>query len=41
MKKVCNYIFYTLVGVCLGALIYANLEPNKTQPQTPQVVIKK
>jgi hypothetical protein len=41
MNKVCNYIFYTLVGACLGALVYANVEPNKTQQQTPPVVIKK
>jgi hypothetical protein len=41
MKNLCNYIFYTLVGACVGALIYANVDPNKTQPQTPPVVIKK
>lgn len=37
MKKACNYIFYTLIGACLGAMVYASVEPNKTQQQSPPV----
>jgi len=45
MKKTCNYIFYTLLGVCVGALVYASVSPNKTPQHTSTVsessVVKK
>ena len=29
--KLCNLIFYSLVGVCIGGMVYYNLTPEKTQ----------
>jgi hypothetical protein len=38
MKKACNYIFYILVGACLGAMVYANVDPDKTLQQTTSAI---
>jgi hypothetical protein len=35
--KTCNVIFYTLVGGCIGALVYASTLPNKTPQHTSTV----
>jgi hypothetical protein len=35
--KLCNLIFFTLVGVCVGGLIYVNVAPEKTQQHTSTI----
>jgi hypothetical protein len=35
--KVCNLIFYSLVGVCIGGMVYYNLTPEKTPHHTSTV----
>jgi hypothetical protein len=35
--KLCNLIFYTLVGVCIGAMVYANTASEKTPHHTSTV----
>jgi hypothetical protein len=28
--KICNLIFFTLIGVCIGGMVYSNLTPQHT-----------
>ncbi len=28
--KLCNVIFFSLIGVCLAGMVYANIKPEKT-----------
>jgi hypothetical protein len=35
--KVCNLIFYSLVGVCIGGMVYYNLTPERTPQHTSTV----
>jgi cell division septal protein FtsQ len=28
--KLCNLIFFALIGVCVGGMVYANVTPEKT-----------
>ncbi len=35
--KVCNLIFYSLVGVCIGGMVYYNLTPETTSHHTSTV----
>jgi hypothetical protein len=35
--KLCNLIFFTLVGVCVGGMVYANIKPDKTEYNTSTV----
>ena len=35
--KVCNLIFYSLIGVCIGGMVYYNLTPEKTPHHTSTV----
>jgi hypothetical protein len=32
--KICNFIFFTLLGVCVGGLIYGNVSTEKTPQHT-------
>jgi hypothetical protein len=35
--KICNFIFFTLIGVAIGGMIYANVAPDKTPQHTSTV----
>jgi hypothetical protein len=35
--KLCNLIFFTLIGVCVGGMVYANVTPEKTPQHTSTV----
>lgn len=35
--KLCNLIFFSLVGVCVGGMVYYNLTPEKTHYNTSTV----
>ncbi len=35
--KAANFIFYTLVGVCVMGMIYSNSKPDKTPQHTSTV----
>ncbi len=35
--KLCNIIFFSLVGICVGGMVYANLAPEKTPQHTSTV----
>ncbi len=35
--KLCNLIFFSLIGICVGGMVYANLAPEKTQLHTSTV----
>jgi hypothetical protein len=35
--KVCNLIFFTLLGVCIGGMIYGNIITEKTPQHTSTV----
>jgi hypothetical protein len=37
VMKVCNLIFYSLVGVCIGAMVYVNTASEKTPQHTSTV----
>lgn len=35
--KICNLIFFVIIGVCIGGMIYTNLTPDKTPQHTSTV----
>ena len=35
--KLCNIIFFSLIGVCLTGMVYANIKPNKTENHTSTI----
>jgi hypothetical protein len=35
--KICNFIFFTLVGVCVGGMIWGNVNTEKTSQHTSTV----
>jgi hypothetical protein len=35
--KLCNIIFFSLIGVCLAGMVYANIKPDKTEYHTSTV----
>ncbi len=35
--KLCNIIFFSLIGICVGGMIYANIAPEKTPQHTSTV----
>jgi hypothetical protein len=35
--KLCNLIFFALIGVCIGGMVYANATPEKAPQHTSTV----
>jgi hypothetical protein len=35
--KLCNLIFFSLIGVCVAGMVYANSTPEKTSQHTSTV----
>jgi hypothetical protein len=35
--KLCNVIFFSLIGVCLAGMVYSNIKPDKTEQHTSTV----
>ena len=35
--KLCNIIFFSLIGVCFAGMVYANIRPDKTEQHTSTV----
>ncbi len=36
--KLCNLIFFAIIGVCVGGMVYANIAPEKTSQHISDVV---
>jgi hypothetical protein len=39
--KLCNLIFFSLIGICVGGMVYANISPEKTTQHISNVVNQK